>query len=70
MSGMNCTVEDLVRRVSGIHDRIAEDAGIKACRVRCHKCGREQTVDGGSCLANGWPTCCGGMTMTLVTAND
>lgn len=41
------------------HDRIAKDAGIKHASVRCQKCGAELTVDGGQCLAKGWPLCCG-----------
>jgi hypothetical protein len=49
-----------------IHDKIAQKAGIKAARVRCEKCKRERDVDGGKCIAMGWPSCCG-YTMTLLT---
>lgn len=34
--------------------------------VRCDACGREEVVDFGDCLANGWPLC-HGYTMTLLT---
>lgn len=42
-----------------MHEKIAEDAGIKTARVWCDKCGREQAVDGAHCLKHGWPECCG-----------
>ena len=64
-AGMSNTLRDMVRRVSGIHDRIADDAGLKHAKVRCKTCGREQTVDGGHCFAHGWPKC-HGQTMTLL----
>jgi hypothetical protein len=48
-----------------LHDKIATDAAIKVARVKCDKCGRTQTVDGGRCLALGWPRCCG-YTMSLL----
>jgi len=35
--------------------------------VKCPTCGKEETVDFGYCLANGWPRCCG-YTMQLVTS--
>lgn len=36
--------------------------------VRCQTCGREEPVNFGHCLFNGWPKCCG-YTMRLVTTN-
>lgn len=49
------------------HDKIAKAAGISKARVRCDKCERERTVDGGACLRKGWPECCGS-TMRLITS--
>ena len=46
--------------MSGIHQRIAEDAGLAGRRtVTCTECGATLVVDGGYCLAHGWPKCCG-----------
>lgn len=59
----------LVQRASAIHDRIACDAGISEARVTCLACGREQLVDGATCLRKGWPTC-HGATMRLVSPGD
>ena len=36
---------------------------------RCSICGREERVDFAVCLRRGWPTCCKGYTMTLITTS-
>ena len=41
------------------HRAVAKDAGIEKPHVVCRECGAERVVDGGHCLANGWPECCG-----------
>ena len=48
-----------------IHEKIADDAGLKRARVECRGCGQRREVDGAECLRRGWPQCCG-ETMGLV----
>lgn len=65
MKHIELTLTQIRDATNGLHNRIAEDAGITKCRVRCEKCGREQSVNGGNALAHGWPKC-HGYTMTLL----
>jgi len=51
--------------MSNLYSKMAKAAGIVITKVRCCKCGKEQTVNGAQCLANGWPEC-HGETMELV----
>lgn len=53
----------IVKRVSGIHDSIADAMG-NPNQVWCKTCGGEADVDAADCLRHGWPECCG-HTMTL-----
>lgn len=57
-------VRNLAKRIAGIHDTMAEAAGIKQATVYCTVCGASQEVDGAECLRSGWPKC-HGYTMTL-----
>jgi len=41
-------------------------AALHRGRVKCEKCGREQSIDASKCFERGWPKCCG-YTMTLLT---
>jgi hypothetical protein len=50
---------EALSRLSGLHDRMAEEAGIKRATVICATCGRSASVDGAHCLRHGWPKCCG-----------
>ena len=50
---------------NGMYNDMAKAAKIVVTKVRCRKCGAEQTVNGAHCLANGWPEC-HGETMELV----
>lgn len=63
--GFSPEAAEILGRFNGIHSRMAKEAKIETARVRCEKCGREQTMDGGDCLAHGWPKC-HGYTMTLL----
>jgi hypothetical protein len=60
------TVQEMMCGLAGIHAKIAKDAGLEHAKVRCKICGKKLIVDGGNCLAHGWPKCCG-YTMTLIT---
>jgi hypothetical protein len=51
--------------MKNLHEQIAKDAGIARCRVRCEVCHREQAVNGGQALRDGWPLC-HGATMSLL----
>lgn len=57
-------LENIVTRTSGLHDRMAEAAGIVSPAVYCTVCGASKMVDGAQCLRSGWPKC-HGFTMTL-----
>lgn len=60
-------VADVVRRVAGIHRKIADDVFArtgKGGRVWCLRCGATIPVDAAECLRSGWPECCG-ETMTI-----
>ena len=35
--------------------------------VRCDACGCEKRVDFSRCLRSGWPKCCNGYTMKIIT---
>lgn len=43
---------------------------MKTTYVRCETCGHQQMVTGVSCLARGWPECCGHTMTWLATADD
>lgn len=36
-------------------------------KVRCKKCGRTQEVNYSACIRRGWPKCCDGLTMRLIS---
>lgn len=56
---------DRVRKLVGIHERIAADVPqIARGKVWCRTCGREQSVNGAECLRSGWPKC-HGATMSI-----
>lgn len=61
-------LSEILSRTAGLHYRIARDAGLTRCRVRCEECKREQDVYGARALRSGWPECCG-FTMTLLPSN-
>lgn len=48
-------VEDIARRVLGIHEEIAK---YLPTTVHCEECGAVQAVDPAECLRSGWPECC------------
>jgi len=48
---------------------IAKAAKLKACRVKCDICGKEQDVNGEHCLEHGWPQC-HKETMRLITDKE
>lgn len=57
-------LRNIVSRVSGLHNAMAEAAGLKTATVYCTVCGASQIVDGAECLRHGWPKC-HGFTMSL-----
>lgn len=56
--------------MSRLTDKIAREIPqISRGMVWCTDCGRSQRVDGGECLRNGWPKCCG-YTMTIDSPSE
>lgn len=60
---MESTLRDMVNRISGIHQTMADSIG-NPDKVYCKECGREEEIDAATCFRMGWPTCCG-YTMTI-----
>jgi hypothetical protein len=52
--------------MTDLHNKLAKShPSLERGRVWCKTCLRSLKVDSADCLANGWPKCCHGHTMTI-----
>jgi hypothetical protein len=61
----------LLVRLAGTHEGLGKELDSMGGVLRCSECKAEKPMVGAArYLALGWPQCCGGATMTWVTARQ